>query len=719
MQVEDILRQLNPEQLEAVLHTEGPLLILAGAGSGKTRVLTYRLAYLIKGKGVPPGRLLAITFTNKAAEEMKNRLAHLVGKVSQAMWVSTFHAACMRMLRRDAEKLGLKRNFVVYDEDDQKRLIAQLMKDNQIDTKRYPPRAVHSRISMAKNEMLGPEDLERKARDDFEHVTAEVYRRYQENLLRSNAVDFDDIILHTLALFKLYPAILEEYQEKFLYISVDEYQDTNRAQYHWVNQLAARHRNLCVVGDDDQSIYSWRGADLRNLLDFEKDYPDARVVRLERNYRSTNKILEAAHGVVVKIKSRKEKKLWTEREGGLPVKYFRAYNGMEEAVFVADEISRLVAEEGYSLKDIAVFYRTNAQSRLFEEIMLRFNLPYKIVGGYRFYERREIRDMLAYLKVLVNPEDSVSLRRIINVPRRGIGDTTIGRLEAHSKLYGISLYDALFQAEEIPQLHAGTVKKIKAFGELLRELREDMFILPLFELVRKVQEKSGYLRELREEKSVEAEGRLENLEEFLRVAAEFQSAHPQEGLPEFLEQVSLLSDIDLYDEEEGAVTLMTLHNAKGLEFPVVFMVGMDEGIFPHLRSIMERGEEEERRLCYVGLTRAMDRLYLTSAASRQFYGGAERTLESRFIRDIPQECLEVVGGGELKDLVAMREREEAERLAQLYRVGDQVRHAVWGEGTVTEVFFTGSGPEVTVEFPHLGAKRLSLAYAPLEKVEGS
>jgi DNA helicase-2/ATP-dependent DNA helicase PcrA len=717
LKTEDILEGLNREQREAVLNTEGPLLILAGAGSGKTRVLTHRLAYILRAKGVPPQRLLAITFTNKAAEEMKNRLRVLVGRVSEAMWVSTFHAACMRVLRRDAEKLGFKRNFVVYDEDDQRRLVAQLMKDNDIDTRLYPPRAIHARISTAKNELVDADALRREARGEFEMVTAEIYRLYQEGLFRNNAMDFDDILIHTLALFDLYPVILEEYQEKFLYISIDEYQDTNRAQYRWVNLLAARHRNLCVVGDDDQSIYSWRGADLRNLLDFERDYPDAKVIRLERNYRSTGTILEAAHGVVVKIKGRKPKKLWTDRGGGHPLKYFRASSGMEEAIYVVNEISKLVAGGKYALKDIAVFYRTNAQSRLFEEIMLRFNLPYKIVGGYRFYERREIKDLISYLKVLVNPDDGVSLRRIINVPRRGIGDTTLGHLEDFARLQGISLYEALSRAGEVPRLGTGAVKKIKAFLGLLDDLRRDMQRVSLTELVRQVQVKSGYLQELKEERSIEAEGRIENLEEFGRVAAEFESAHPGGSLEEFLEQTSLISDIDLYDEEEGAVTLMTLHNAKGLEFPVVFMVGMEEGIFPHLRSIMERGDDEERRLCYVGLTRAKDLLYLTSAATRDLYGGVDRTRESRFIHDIPEECLEVVGGGELRDLVEERERLEAERLAAGFQMGDLVRHALWGEGRVTQVTISESGPEVMVEFPHLGTKRLHLAYAPLTRIE--
>ncbi len=712
-----ILEGLNPEQREAVLHTEGPLLILAGAGSGKTRVLTHRLAWLAREKGVPASNLLAITFTNKAAEEMRQRLKGLVGSYGRAMWVSTFHAACMRMLRKDAERLSYARNFVIYDEDDQRRLVNQLMRDNRMDVKRYPPRSVRSRISAAKNEMVGWEDFQRAARDDFDSTVGEVYRIYQETLARNNAMDFDDILLNALALLELYPAILEEYQEKFHYISVDEYQDTNRVQYEWVNLLAARRRNLCVVGDDDQSIYSWRGADLRNILDFEKDYPDATVIRLERNYRSTQVILEAAHGVVEGIEGRKPKKLWTDRAGGSPIKYFRAETSLEEALYLVEEIGRLTSQGGYTLRDVAVFYRVNAQSRIFEEVMLRFNLPYRIIGGFRFYERREIKDILAYLKVLANPDDGVSLRRIVNVPRRGIGDTTLGHLEAFAALQGIPLLQAMERAEEVPQLGSAARRKLAAFVGLLAELGRDAEERPLTDLMRRVQVKSGYLQELRQEKSIEAEGRLENLEEFERVAAEYQAGNPEGGLEGFLEQVSLLSDIDQYREEEGSVTLMTLHNAKGLEFPVVFMVGMEEGVFPHIRSVFERREDEERRLCYVGLTRAKDLLYLTRASVRFTYGREEYCRESPYLGDIPPELIEVVGAEEVRRAAAKREREEAKRLANTFKAGDRVLHAKFGEGLVTEVTVSENGPEMTVEFSQVGPKRLHLQYAPVTRLE--
>ena len=711
---ERILEGLNPEQREAVLHTEGPLLILAGAGSGKTRVLTHRLAWLVRERGVGPENLLAITFTNKAAEEMRRRLQGLVGGRSRAMWISTFHAACARMLRRDAERLGFQRNFAIYDEEDQRRLIVRLMHDNEIDTKRYPPRAVRSRISLAKNELLSWEDYKRKARDDFESVTGEIFRIYQETLARNNAMDFDDILVHALALLELYPSLLEEYQERFHYISVDEYQDTNRAQYRWVNLLAARRRNLCVVGDDDQSIYSWRGADLRNILDFEHDYPDARVIRLERNYRSTQVILEAAHGVVAGISGRKPKKLWTDRAEGEPVRLFEAATGYEESLYVMEEIGRLTAR-GYRLNDIAVFYRMNAQSRIFEETMLKLGVPYKIVGGYRFYERREVKDILAYLKLLANPQDEVSLLRVINVPRRGIGETTLGHLQAYASAQGIPLWEALRRAEEVPQLASGARGKLAGFVRLVEELRgaED---LPLQELVRQVQVKSGYLEELRREKTIESEGRLENLEELLRVAEEFQRGRPEEGLQGFLEQVSLLSDIDYYDEQEGAVTLMTLHNAKGLEFPVVFMVGMEEGVFPHFRSVAEGREDEERRLCYVGFTRAKDLLYLTRSSCRVVYGQPQQCLASPYLGDIPDELVERVGAEEVREAAAERVQRKMEELAESLQVGDRVLHRVFGTGVVREVSVSSSGPEATVEFPGIGTKRLLLALAPLVRL---
>ncbi len=707
-----ILEGLNPEQREAVLHTEGPLLILAGAGSGKTRVLTHRLAWLVREHGVSPTSLLAITFTNKAAEEMRRRLQDLVGGASRAMWISTFHAACARMLRRDAERLGYQKNFAVYDEEDQRRLVLRLMRDNEMDVKRYPPRAVRSRISLAKNELVSWEDYRQRARDDFEAVVGEVYRLYQETMARNNAMDFDDLLVNALALLELFPSLLEEYQERFRYISVDEYQDTNRAQYRWVNLLAERRRNLCVVGDDDQSIYSWRGADLRNILDFERDYPDARIIRLERNYRSTRVILDAAHGVVRGIRGRKPKKLWTDREGGEPIRFFQADSEYQEALYVAEEINGLTAR-GYRLSDIAVFYRINAQSRPFEEVMLRLGIPYRIVGGFRFYERKEVKDVLAYLRVLANPADDVSLLRVVNVPRRGIGETTIGHLQAHAALQGITLWEALLRAEEVAPLGAGARRRLSEFARLMSELRDAADELALPELMKEVQERSGYLEELRRERTLEAEGRLENLEELLRVADEFQQTRPEEGLQGFLEQVSLLSDIDYYDQEEGAVTLMTLHNAKGLEFPVVFMVGMLDGVFPHSRSVVEGREDEERRLCYVGITRARDLLYLTCSAQRSQYGLTDYCAPSPYVKEIPEELLERVGAAEVEERAVRLESERLARMAEGFQVGDRVLHRVFGTGVVREITVSSAGPEMAIEFPELGTKRFLLAFAPL------
>ncbi len=707
-----ILEGLNPEQREAVLHTEGPLLILAGAGSGKTRVLTHRLAWLVREHGVSPTSLLAITFTNKAAEEMRRRLQDLVGGASRAMWISTFHAACARMLRRDAERLGYQKNFAVYDEEDQRRLVLRLMRDNEMDVKRYPPRAVRSRISLAKNELVSWEDYRQRARDDFEAVVGEVYRLYQETMARNNAMDFDDLLVNALALLELFPSLLEEYQERFRYISVDEYQDTNRAQYRWVNLLAERRRNLCVVGDDDQSIYSWRGADLRNILDFERDYPDARIIRLERNYRSTRVILDAAHGVVRGIRGRKPKKLWTDREGGEPIRFFQADSEYQEALYVAEEINGLTAR-GYRLSDIAVFYRINAQSRPFEEVMLRLGIPYRIVGGFRFYERKEVKDVLAYLRVLANPADDVSLLRVVNVPRRGIGETTIGHLQAHAALQGITLWEALLRAEEVAPLGAGARRRLSEFARLMSELRDAADELALPELMKEVQERSGYLEELRRERTLEAEGRLENLEELLRVADEFQQTRPEEGLQGFLEQVSLLSDIDYYDQEEGAVTLMTLHNAKGLEFPVVFMVGMLDGVFPHSRSVVEGREDEERRLCYVGITRARDLLYLTCSAQRSQYGLTDYCAPSPYVQEIPEELLERVGAAEVEERAVRLESERLARMAEGFQVGDRVLHRVFGTGVVREITVSSAGPEMAIEFPELGTKRFLLAFAPL------
>ncbi len=717
-----ILEDLNPEQREAALHFHGPLLILAGAGSGKTRVLTYRVALLIATGTAHPAQVLAITFTNKAAEEMRLRIHRLVGEGADRVWVSTFHAACARILRREAERAGLGGNFVIYDEDDQLRLVTKVAKELGVDVKRFPPRLLRSEIERARNELFSPDDMRRKAENEMEEVAAAVYGAYEEQLRRNNAVDFGGLLQRTVEVFEGYPEVLEHYRRMFLFINVDEYQDTNPAQYRLVRLLADGHRNLCVVGDDDQGIYSWRGADLRNILEFEKDFPDCKVVRLERNYRSTRNILEAANHVVAKIPWRKPKRLWTEREEGEKIKYARLASGEEETAFVVNEILRLTGEKRYALRDIAIFYRTNAQSRPFEEAFLRMGIPYKLVGGFKFYERKEVRDVLAYLKLTVNPDDSVSLRRIINEPRRGIGETTLAHLEDHARREGISLWESIARAQEIPHLSSGARRKLEEFHRLMVLLSERARSLPVPELIQEILERTGYADALTREGTLEAESRLENLEELKRAAAEFEALHPGEGVEGFLQMASLVSEADLYDEEEGAVTLMTLHNAKGLEFPVVFIVGMEDGIFPHLRCMGRRESmEEERRLFYVGVTRAKDLLYLTGAMFRSWYGEYRPYPESRFISDIPSDYLEVVSVPSAIDFSGFgrwgeRDRERERALAASLKVGDRVYHDKWGEGVVRSMETGRDGTEVLVEFPGEGEKLLLLKYAPLRKI---
>jgi DNA helicase-2/ATP-dependent DNA helicase PcrA len=715
-----MLADLNPEQREAAQYLDGPLLILAGAGSGKTRVLTYRVALLVASRGVDPGRILAITFTNKAAEEMRGRIHRLVGPRAGAIWISTFHSACSRILRREAERLGYRKGFVIYDDDDQLRMIGRIIRDMDLDTKRYPPRLVRSLIEDAKNEMIDADSYRDKIKDELTEVTSGVYKAYQKQLFRNNAMDFDDLLLNAVAVFELFTPVLEHYQERFSYINVDEYQDTNPAQYRLVKLLSGGHRNLCVVGDDDQGIYSWRGADLRNILEFEKDYPESKVVRLERNYRSTRVILEAANNVVSLIPGRKEKRLWTEREGGEPIKYFFANSGSDETAYVALEINRLLEGGEYGHRDFAVFYRTNAQSRPFEEMLLRFGIPYKIVGGFKFYERKEVKDALAYLKFLLNPDDAVNLRRIVNEPKRGIGETSLAHLQSFATSQGTGMWEALRQAEEVPGLGAAARKKLKGFVELMEGLSGEMELLSLPELLQAVLERSGYLDALTREGTFEAEGRAENLQELRNAMVEFTASNPGDGLDAFLERVSLVAEIDLYDEEEGAVTLMTLHNAKGLEYPVVFIVGMEDGVFPHMRCMgsME-SMEEERRLFYVGVTRARDRLYLSGAAYRSLYGNLKMSPESRFIRDIPRQCMEVIKTEAPAAAEGFGDRVRIEglnALAAAFCVGDSVLHDKFGEGIVTALSRSRSGPEITINFPGVGEKLLLLEYAPIRKV---
>ncbi|MGE5554308.1 MAG: DNA helicase PcrA [Betaproteobacteria bacterium] len=727
----DILAGLNEEQRAAVTHGDGPLLILAGAGSGKTRVLTHRIAYLVRERGVPPENILAVTFTNKAAGEMKKRVEQLLGHSAAGMWVMTFHSACGRILRRHGDRIGLPSNFVIFDTSDQVACVKEALREFDLDQQNFVPRAVLEHISRAKNELQGPEEYATAAGDFFEKTVAKLFFRYQELLRQNKALDFDDLLVETVRLFRETPEVLALYQERFRYLLIDEYQDTNHAQYTLVNLLAARHRNLAVVGDDNQSIFGWRGADIRNILAFERDYPDCRVVKLERNYRSTQNILSAANRVISYNLARTDKNLWTDRGDGEPLTVYLAQDDRDEARFVAEEIQRLT-RTGYNYSDVALLYRTNAQSRSFEEVFLHYGLPYAVVGTVRFYERKEIKDLLAYLRVLYNPDDSVSLRRIINVPKRGFGATSLAKLENFALEQGLSLYQAILQAGAIPGLGAKAVATLKEFAQLLERLVERASQVPVAELATMVLRETGYEAELLAERSVEAQARLENLEEFVNTATEFDSRTDEPSLGLFLEQVALLSDADTYDPTAGGVTLMTLHSAKGLEFPVVFLVGMEEGTFPHSRSTLEPEElEEERRLCYVGLTRAMDRLYLTAARQRFVHGRFEDRLPSRFLEEIPRELRRELGlsrrpappswaaaaastAEPRRAPAAGTGAARAEGVLDL-RPGEKVVHPRWGAGTVVAVEGEGANATLTVAFPGEGIKRLLASYAPLTR----
>ena len=687
-----LLDSLNPTQLDAVQHTEGPLLILAGAGSGKTRVLTHRVAHLIDQGLAAPEEVLAITFTNKAAREMKERVALLVGPDSRRMWVSTFHAFCARILRVHAEKLGYKREFTIYDGADQVRLVKRCIVELGKDPKRFSPRSFQAQISSAKNVLMAPDDFLRNTEGYIAENVAEVYDLYQKRLYENNAMDFDDLIMQTVALLELFPEVRERYQTRFRYIHVDEYQDTNHAQYRLVNILAAAHRNLCVVGDDDQSVYSWRGADIRNILDFERDYPEAKVVKLEQNYRSTQTILDAANAVVANNASRKAKELWTAGDEGDRIRVFAASDEYAEARFVVSEIERLI-DDGTSARDISVFYRTNAQSRALEDVLVREGIPYQVVGGVRFYERAEIRDAMAYLAVIANPDDSGSLERIINVPKRGIGNTSVAKLQDHANKSGITLYEALSEADAAG-LTGAARKSCKAVRDLFEGLRVAAVEVPPTDLIGAVLDESGYRKELEAEDTIEAESRLENLEELINAAREYERVEPEPTLAGFLQEQALYSDQDTMTSEGGSVTLMTLHNAKGLEFSHVFVVGMEEGTFPHARSLDEHNLEEERRLAYVGITRARKTLTLTHARLRSSWGEREYRMPSRFLSEIPDEYKSGTVPSTLAGAtgrggwgVALSDRGGSQPAASggtQYRAGERVRHAKFGVGEVVE-----------------------------------
>ncbi|GGE35571.1 ATP-dependent DNA helicase PcrA [Pullulanibacillus camelliae] len=740
--VDNLFQGLNPQQKKAVQHTKGPLLLMAGAGSGKTRVLTHRIAYLLIEKEIAPWNVLAITFTNKAAKEMKERLTGLTGPLAEDIWVSTFHSMCVRILRRDADRIGINRNFSILDTTDQVSVIKQILKEKNIDPKKFSPRAILGTISSAKNELQTAKDYGQMANGPYEEVVRDVYVEYEKRLLKNHSLDFDDLIMTTIHLFKRVPESLSFYQKKFQYIHVDEYQDTNKAQYTLVKLLAERFRNLCVVGDSDQSIYKWRGADIKNILSFEKDYPDAEVILLEQNYRSTKKILEAANRVIANNYSRRPKNLWTNNTEGHPIHYYRANNEHDEGRFIAGKISELT-KDGFNFDDIAVLYRTNAQSRVVEEMLVKANIPYRMVGGIKFYERKEIKDLLAYLRLIANPDDDISFARVVNVPKRGIGAASLDKLADYALQEDLSLIQAIQEIEQttVPKRAA---KALVEFADQIINWSHMLDYLSVTDLVEEVLDKSGYREALKEEKTLESQSRLENLDEFLSVTQDFEKNNEDKSLIAFLSELALDSDMGLEEEDtqqgEG-VTLMTLHAAKGLEFPIVFLAGLEEGVFPHSRSLMEEEEmEEERRLAYVGITRAEQRLYITNAQMRTLFGHMNTNPESRFIGEIPEELIEreenersFGWGGGTASRSTVSFQSTASSAAPIQRrpmipkknvnseghwaVGDRVSHKKWGEGTVVSIKGEGDSMELDIAFPNpTGIKRLLASFAPIDKL---
>jgi DNA helicase-2/ATP-dependent DNA helicase PcrA len=703
------LADLNPAQREAVLATEGPLLVIAGAGSGKTRVLTYRVAHLINAIGAKPNEILAITFTNKAAGEMRERLERLLGRSGRGLWILTFHAACGRILRREAERLGYRSNFTIYDQADQIRLVKQCLEELERDPKRFTPRGIHNQISHAKDRLVHPDDYAAQVQSFYDQTVADVYHLYQRKLFTSNAVDFDDLLMLTVDVLERFPDALEKWQKAFRYILVDEYQDTNHAQYRLLQLLAEKHGNVCAVGDPDQSIFAFRGADINNILDFERDFPGTRTIALEQNYRSTNSILEAANGVITNNRERKPKELWSELGDGEPVRVIEVEDEHAEARFVAAGIAAL-GEEGFSGDEIAVFYRTNAQSRVLEDVLVRQGVGYQVIGGPRFYERAEIKDAIAYLQAIDNPYDAVSLQRIANRPRRGIGDSSLARLQAWADAQGRSLWEATEFAEEAG-VGAAPLRAVNSFRTLMQSLQSGALELPVAELVERTLERSGYLETLEAERTIEAQGRMENLQELVGVAREYQESADEPSLSHFLQEISLYSDQDAI-RGDSLVTLMTLHNAKGLEFRAVYLLGMEEGIFPHARSIEEQGIEEERRLCYVGMTRAMEQLTLTHASSRSLWGSRGYNLPSRFLDELPRsverERLRPASWSSY-GAAGVAPRDDIPTLS----TGDSVRHGTLGEGVVIQI---EAGGVVTVRFSDGSERRLMLDYAPLERI---
>ncbi|MBO9131263.1 DNA helicase PcrA [Bacillus sp. 165] len=728
-----LLSGLNPPQQEAVRTTDGPLLLMAGAGSGKTRVLTHRIAYLLSEKDVAPWNVLAITFTNKAAREMRERIDKLVGPEANDIWISTFHSMCVRILRRDIDRLGVNRNFTILDDSDQLTVIKNILKERNVDTKKFDPRALLSSISNLKNELVTPEEFTKKIQpgDPFEGMVSEVYQEYQKRLLKNHALDFDDLIMTTIQLFKRVPEVLEFYQRKFQYIHVDEYQDTNRAQYLLVKMMAERFKNLCVVGDSDQSIYRWRGADIANILSFEKDYPNAKVILLEQNYRSTQSILDAANAVIENNVNRKPKNLWTNNPPGQKISYYRAGTEQEEAYFVAKKIKEFTVESSRDYSDIAVLYRTNAQSRVVEEIFLKSNIPYKIVGGTKFYDRKEIKDILAYLRLIANPDDEISFARIINVPKRGVGASSIDKIRNYGAQNDLALTETLEQIDFVGLSGKITAAIVKFHNQLNNWVNMQEY-LSVTELVEEVLDKTGYRDMLKNERSIEAEARLENINEFLSVTQNFESQSEDKSLVAFLTDLALVADINRADEDEeekSEVVLMTMHSAKGLEFPVVFILGLEEGIFPHTRSLFDETEmEEERRLAYVGITRAEEELYLTNAQMRTLFGRTNINSESRFLAEIPEHLLELlhqkppirkaVPTASMNRGSMLRSVQKTTGGEQMgWKVGDKATHKVWGIGTVVSVKGEGDAMELDIAFPSpIGIKRLLAKFAPITKV---
>ena len=737
---------LNPPQQEAVFHTEGPLLILAGAGSGKTRVLTHRIAHLIADKGVNPFNILAITFTNKAAQEMRERVDKLTGADGMSVWVATFHSTCVRILRRYIDRLGYDNRFTIYDSDDQKTLMKEICRKLNIDTKKYKERSLLAQISHAKDEMITPDEMEMNAGGDFnQKKVAQVYREYQAALKSNNALDFDDLLVKTVELFQNCGDVLESYQEKFRYIMLDEYQDTNTVQFKFVSLLAARYGNLCVVGDDDQSIYKFRGANIGNILGFERVFPDAKVIRLEQNYRSTKNILNAANEVIANNAARKEKRLWTENPEGEKLHFRQFMNGFEEAEYVIGDIAKKKREHLADYRECAILYRTNAQSRLFEEKCLKANIPYKIVGGINFYARKEIKDLLCYLKTIDNSADDLAVRRILNVPKRGIGATTVGRVQDYADYMNVSFYDALRVAEEVPSI-GRSLNKIEGFVTFIQSLKSKAQAYSVTEILEEVIDLTGYVDELKAEDTEESRARIENIDELISKTVSYEEAMKAEGreatLSGFLEEIALIADIDTVDPDQDYVLLMTLHSAKGLEFPYVYLAGMEDGMFPSSMCIFSDDPtdmEEERRLCYVGITRAMKELTLTSARQRLVRGETQYNKVSRFVREIPRELVEL--GTTIQEhkpsmqetpspknsYMQMRQTFRAKpfeaqnfkvtKAASLdYGVGDTVRHIKFGVGIVRDIVEGGRDYEVTVDFDKVGVKKMFAGFAKLKKI---